>query len=565
MARWLVVAVAVAALVVATPNAWAERFLGLAQLAGESGCIAQPEDSDAEAVGGCGRGKGLIDATDAAVAADGGGVYVAAAGSNAVSSFVRESATGRLRQINCVSANATDGLDGTKGACADGNALGGAAAVAVSPDGRNVYSAAYSSGGIAIFARNSETGGLRQIGCVRPVRTCTGMRALGGAVSVAVSPDGRNVYVASADADAVVSFSRDVDTGLLSPLGCISDDGTDRLCVTGNALRGPYSIIVSPDGENVYVAAYNSNAVLTFDRNTATGQLTQRGCVLESAPRRGSCVAGHALQSPVDLAMTRDGGTVFAAATDSSAVVVFARNRTTGTLAEIGCVSEVYDESEVRDGCAHVRPLDGANSVAVSPNGATVYVTHNAGLTVFARDLSTGTLRRSACVTYRGYFDEETTEDCTLASGVADPTSVAVSPDGRNVYVTAYGSDAITTFTGGVSVAPPAAQMARRLLSVRIGCPGTHPGVCAGHVVVTPPPTLRRHRQSTSYSLQPGRSGIVHLRLRRDLVDASRRAPLPVIVSVSDSSDVAPVKRLLVLRSAKTKHVAKAIQSRRQP
>jgi DNA-binding beta-propeller fold protein YncE len=563
MGRSLVIAVAVAGLVVATPNAWAERLLGLAQLAGETGCIAQPEDSDAEAVGGCGRGKGLLDATDAAVAGDGAGVYVAAAGSNAVSSFVRESATGRLRQVNCVSANATTGVDGTKGACADGNALAGAAAVAVSPDGRNVYAAAYASGGIAIFARNAQTGGLRQIGCVRAVRTCTSARALAGAASVAVSPDGRNVYLASAEADAVVSFSRDAATGLLSPLGCISDDGTDRLCVTGNALKGAYSIIVAPDGRNVYVAAYNSNAVLTFDRDATTGRLTQRGCILEGAPRRGSCVAGHALESPVDLAMTQDGSTVFAAAVDSSAVVVFARNRTTGALAEVGCVSEVYDEEEVRDGCAHVRPLDGANSVAVSPNGATVYVTHNAGLTVFARDLSTGTLSRSTCVTYRGYYDEETTEGCTLASGVADPSSVVVSTDGRNVYLTAYGSDAITTFTGGVSVAQPAAKMARRLLSVRVGCPGTHPGACAGQVVVTPPASLRRLRQSTPYRLEPGRSGIVHLRLRRDLVLASRRAPLAVIVSVSDSSEVAPVKRLLVLRSAKSKPTPKGPRSRR--
>jgi DNA-binding beta-propeller fold protein YncE len=261
--------------------------------------------------------------------------------------------------------------------------------------------------------------------------------------------------------------------------------------------------------------------------------------------------------------MTQDGSTVFAAAVDSSAVVVFARNRTTGALAEVGCVSEVYDEEEVRDGCAHVRPLDGANSVAVSPNGATVYVTHNAGLTVFARDLSTGTLSRSTCVTYRGYYDEETTEGCTLASGVADPSSVVVSTDGRNVYLTAYGSDAITTFTGGVSVAQPAAKMARRLLSVRVGCPGTHPGACAGQVVVTPPASLRRLRQSTPYRLEPGRSGIVHLRLRRDLVLASRRAPLAVIVSVSDSSEVAPVKRLLVLRSAKSKPTPKGPRSRR--
>jgi len=239
-------------------------------------------------------------------------------------------------------------------------------------------------------------------------------------------------------------------------------------------------------------------------------------------------VAGHALESPVDLAMTQDGRTVFAAALDSNAVVVFARNRTTGALAEIGCVSQVddSDDEDARDGCAHARPLDGANSVAVSPGGSALYVTHSAGLTIFARDRTTGALSRSACVTHRGYWDEETTAGCTLASGVADPSSVAVSRDGSNVYITAYGSDAITTFTRGVFVAQPAARISRRLLSVRVGCPGTHAGACAGRVVLTPPPALRRLRQSSAYRLEPGRSGTVHLHLRRDLVVASRRAPL---------------------------------------
>ena len=543
-------------LVVATP-ALAERLLGLAQLAAGTGCIAQPEEGEAEAVGGCGRGKGLIDATDAAVAGDGRRVYVAAAGSNAVSSFARDPASGSLRQINCVSANSTDGRDGTKGACADGNALAGAVAVAVSPDGKNVYSAAYSSGGLGIFGRTA-AGGLRQIGCVRPVKTCTGMRALAGAASIAVSPDGNNVYVASAEANAVVAFSRDPATGLLKPLGCISDDGTDRLCATGNALRGAYSILVAPDGKNVYVAAYNSNAVLTFARDPATGELTQRGCVLDEAPRRGSCVSGHALESPSDLAITRDGRTVFAAATDSNAVVVFARNLDSGLLREIGCVSQVYDEGEVRDGCAHVTPLESVTSVAVSPNGASVYAAQSAGVTVFARDTTTGTLRRTACVTYRAYYDDDVVAECSLASGMADPSSVTVSQDGRNVYVTSYGSDAIATFTGGVGVASPSAQLSRRLLSVRLGCPETHPGACSGRVTVTPPPALRHLRQSTPYRLEAGRSGIVHLRLRTRLVAATRRAPLAAVVSVTDvTTAAAPVKRLLVLPHAKPRPKAR--------
>jgi hypothetical protein len=191
--------------------------------------------------------------------------------------------------------------------------------------------------------------------------------------------------------------------------------------------------------------------------------------------------------------------------------------------------------------------------VSVSPDGATLYATHSAGVTLFTRDTTTGTLRRGSCVTYRGYFDDETTEGCTLAAGIADASSVVLSPDGKSMYVTAYGSDAIASFTGGLSVAAPA-QVSRRLLSVRVGCPGSHLGPCSGRVALTPPPALRQLRQSVSYMLEPGRSGFVHIRLRPALVAATKRAPVPTILSVSDASQsLSPVKRLLVLRSQRAK------------
>ena len=152
----------VAVLILAGPAA-ANRLIGLAQLAGGQGCIAQP-DEDAEAVRGCGRGRGLIDPSSVALSPDGESVYVAGSGSSAVAAFARDRATGRLTQRNCVSANATSGVDGTKGACADGNALSGATDVEVSPDGRFVYAASFDAGGIAIFERSETTGALRQVG-----------------------------------------------------------------------------------------------------------------------------------------------------------------------------------------------------------------------------------------------------------------------------------------------------------------------------------------------------------------------------------------------------------------
>ena len=56
---------------------------------------------------------------------------------------------------------------------------------------------------------------------------------------------------------------------------------------------------VSPDGKSVYVASFNSNAVARLNRNTTTGALTQpagtAGCISEDGS--GPCADGHGLDS----------------------------------------------------------------------------------------------------------------------------------------------------------------------------------------------------------------------------------------------------------------------------
>ena len=89
---------------------------------------------------------------------------------------------------------------------------------------------------------------------------------------VTVSPDGRNAYVASSGGDAVVVFDRDAASGELTEkfrrAACVSHDGNGGRCVDGNPLDIPVSLTVSPDGRNVYAAALQSAAIAVFDRST---------------------------------------------------------------------------------------------------------------------------------------------------------------------------------------------------------------------------------------------------------------------------------------------------------
>lgn len=61
---------------------------------------------------------------------------------------------------------------------------------------------------------------------------------LDGAESVAVSPDGKHVYVASSFSDAVAWFGRDKKTGELTFLGCVSGQGSDPCTAASVAGHG---------------------------------------------------------------------------------------------------------------------------------------------------------------------------------------------------------------------------------------------------------------------------------------------------------------------------------------
>ena len=198
--------------------------------------------------------------------------------------------------------------------CNDSNALHGSFGVAVNKDGKHAYVASVDSNTLAILTRDKTTGALTQLpdplGCISEDGSgglCADGKGLTNPIAVAVSPDGRNVYVASFQRDPVLAsalavFAQDKTTGGLVQLpdkqGCISDDGTGGTCTDGVALRGTTDVAVSNDGKHVYVTSAPSSAVAIFTRDKTTGALTQlpgqQGCVSEDGTG-GLCTDGRAL------------------------------------------------------------------------------------------------------------------------------------------------------------------------------------------------------------------------------------------------------------------------------
>ena len=127
------------------------------------------------------------------------------------------------------------------------NGLDVAVSVAVSPDGRHVYAAAYGDDAVSVFARNPSTGVLSYVEVQKD--GVAGVDGLAGAYSVALSPDGKHVYVAGNSEAAIAVFSRDSTSGHLTFVE-VQKNGVNG--VAGLAFIN--SVTVSPDGKHVYAA-----------------------------------------------------------------------------------------------------------------------------------------------------------------------------------------------------------------------------------------------------------------------------------------------------------------------
>lgn len=380
--------------------------------------------------------------------------------------------------------------DGTSNAvasqCADGRGLVGAEAVAVSPDGKFVYSSSVSTGAIAILARNPATGVLSQANapnaCVGPTDIggeCTdGPFPASGADSshaIAISADGAFLFAAG---HGVGAFRRNLLTGALTAIGCVSADGKDAdgasTCTAYPGVGDPLALAVSPDGRFLYAGGLGPRgiAILSVSGTGALGTLpAPDGCFTNVVD--AECTTARYADQVFDLALSPDGHSLYAVNIDvpAGAVVGFRRDASTGKLTEIGGLGGCVDRTGAGPQlCTQGHGMVDASTVTVSPGGTLLTIgtqpLPGGGVTVLHRDPATGALSQSAGAA--GCVNSDGSDGCGTSRTTDDVYETTFTADGRTLFAAGYGRSVLNK--SGIAVFDVGAGGALTQRAAAAGC-----------------------------------------------------------------------------------------------
>ena len=293
---------------------------------------------------------------------------------------------------------------------------------------------------------------------------CGAGKGLVGANAVAASPDGANLYVASGtvgstDATSfgsVAVLKRDPGTGAISEVGCLSSDGTDGrdgasgACAPTPSLLGADGVAVSPDGATVFVTSSFSGAVVAFARDPATGLLTRRGCFQYRPPAGSGCPLANVFSSSAAVVVGANDKALYIAAPTQGSISTLMAGSAGSSPGATGAgasgsesVASLFGSASqfLANPCVAVNGFDGAcgvgiatqglDALALSADGAQLYAAApgSNAVDVFT-PAATGALTETSCVKV-----DPPPGLCAASKFLKAPTQLAISPDGRDVYV----------------------------------------------------------------------------------------------------------------------------------
>jgi 6-phosphogluconolactonase (cycloisomerase 2 family) len=286
--------------------------------------------------------------------------------------------------------------------------LQGVNSVEVSADGRYLYATPWQRGAVVVFRREARDGRLKHVQTLADAR-------LAGDTGVAFSPSGQYAVAACFNAKTTVLMNCDTNSGELKILHAVRQ-GEDE--VTG--LDFPIDAAFSPDGRFVYVldGIEGGIAIFKVGQNKLEWQKYYKG--------KDGCLAGAR-----GAALSPDGKLMYVAGARANALSVLERDAEKGGLR----VKQVLRDEE--DG---VEGLAGVFGVTCSPDGECIYTTSGR----FEGDSAVSVFRRGSDGTLK--LVQELIAERDELPGFVGGNRLTLSPDAQQLYVVASRSGAVACF-----------------------------------------------------------------------------------------------------------------------
>jgi len=294
--------------------------------------------------------------------------------------------------------------------------LGGAYAVSVSGDDRHVYAASWNSPYPAGFERDEDTGELRPLPAPAEVKAAP---VDYGLTEIVVTDDGKQVIAVDDAFNQVHTYDRDSDTGVLTYRDSVGEQAEIELMV---------SVTVSPDGQSVYAGGFMSNSLAHFVRNPESGEVTFSTVYVDDVDGMDG------LGGLEDIVVSPDGKQVYVASFFDAGVGQFTRNED-GSLSYSGVLQEGSGEEGLLWGVEDLAiTKDGKQLVAASPVTNTLVLLDRSEMGQLTVADSTKFLLDS---------------EWGLVKSPVHPGSarVALGPDSNDVYVSFRQWDAVGIFS----------------------------------------------------------------------------------------------------------------------
>jgi YVTN family beta-propeller protein len=274
-------------------------------------------------------------------------------------------------------------------------------------------------------------------------------RALQAIAKTAGSGASYYAYIAAETGSEVV----EVNVSAGSIVGTISADSVEGVAIT-------------PDGSTAYLAETGQYYVIADDLATKAQTKIEVGAYPQDV---AVSPTGKVVYATVTSGDTGPGGSDVVAAIDTATNTVTADIKVgpaprqlvfspDGSTTYVTTETGIYEISTATNKVVRVIPEAGATNgpqgIAVSPNGATLYVTNPGAGTVVALDAASGKVIASA-------------------SGLAEPYSVTVTPNGSTLYVADMDSDSVSVLSGATLTATAKVSVGRLPMSVTVSPDGS--------------------------------------------------------------------------------------------